>query len=278
MRLGGPIFEKCSNAREWVAAHKKLGYSAAHCPLRADAPDETVREYADAAKAANIVIAEVGAWSNPISPDEKACREAIASCKRQLDLAERIGASCCVNIAGGCGAQWDGPDPGNYADETFELIVDTVREIIDAIKPTRTFYSLEPMPWVPPDSADNYLELIKAVDRPRFAVHLDPVNMITSPRLYYRNADMLRECFAKLGPYIKSVHGKDVTMTNEFNGHISQCQPGKGTLDYAVFVKEMERLDPELPLFTEHLQTAREYDQAAAYIRKVAEESGVNIL
>ncbi|CAM4444877.1 sugar phosphate isomerase/epimerase [Paenibacillus tarimensis] len=46
------------------------------------------------------MISEVGAWSNPISPDEGARRKALDFCKQQLALAEEIGARCCVNIAG----------------------------------------------------------------------------------------------------------------------------------------------------------------------------------
>ena len=277
MRLGGPIFEEFTDPAGWVSALGRLGYSAAGCPVQADAGEDVIKAYADAAASADICIAEVGAWSNPLSDDEKTRGDALDSCKRQLALAEQIGALCCVNIAGGRGAQWDGPDEKNFSDETFDMTVATVREIIDAVQPARTFYTLEPMPWIFPDSADSYLELIRAIDRPQFAVHLDPVNMITSPRRFFENAAFLRECFEKLGPHIKSVHGKDVAMTEEFNAHISQVQPGLGKLDYPVFLAEMERLDPDLPLLTEHLDTAAEYAQAAAYIRSVAAETGVKI-
>jgi sugar phosphate isomerase/epimerase len=133
------------------------------------------------------------------------------------------------------------------------------------------------MPWVPPDSPDSYLELIRAIDRKQFAVHLDPVNMVNGTRAYYASAALLRECFAKLGRHIKSVHGKDVLMTGEFNVHISQVAPGEGKLDYAVFLKEMEKLSPDVPLLTEHLETAEQYAAAAAYIRSVAAQAGVKI-
>jgi len=278
MRLGGPLFERFTDPKKWVEALKRLGYSAAYCPVRADQGDGVIASYVQAAAAAGVVIAEVGAWSNPISDDEKTRAEALASCKRQLALAEKVGARCCVNIAGSRGQQWDGPDTENFSEETFDRIVSTVREIIDEVQPTRTFYTLEPMPWVPPDSPDSYLELIRAIDRERFAVHLDPANMVNGTRLYYGNADLLRECFAKLGPYIKSVHAKDVLMTNDFNVNISQVAPGRGHLDYGVFLKEMDKLDPDTPLLTEHLQTAEQYDQAAAYIRSVAAQVGVKIV
>jgi len=70
MRLGGPVFDECSSPDEWIAALRRLGYGAAYCPLPSSADDSTVRAYADAAATANIVIAETGAWCNPISPND----------------------------------------------------------------------------------------------------------------------------------------------------------------------------------------------------------------
>ena len=82
-----------------------------------------------------------------------------------LQIADEIGAGCCVNISGAKGEIWDGPYPGNYSKETFDQIVETVRYIIDQVKPENTFYTLEPMPYMLPDSPDSYLELIRAIDR-----------------------------------------------------------------------------------------------------------------
>jgi len=203
MRLGGPLFVGCPDPDHWIAALRRRGYSAAYCPL--ERLDHTaIRAYADAAQEAGVVIAEVGAWSNPLSPDEETRRLALEKCRERLALADEIGARCCVNIAGSRGQRWDGPHPDNLTPDTFDLVVETVRGIIDAVKPTRTFYTLEPMPWMYPNSVESYLKLIEAIDRKRFAVHLDPVNLVCSPRRYYNNGALIRECFARLGPYVKS--------------------------------------------------------------------------
>ncbi len=119
-----------------------------------------------------------------LTADETARKEAVRKNIDALQLADEIGAGCCVNISGARGEIWDGPYPGNYANETFDLIVETVRYIIDQVKPVSAFYTLEPMPYMLPDSPDTYLELIKAIDRKQFAAHLDPVNMISSPQRY----------------------------------------------------------------------------------------------
>ena len=50
-----------------------------------------------------------------------------------------------------------------------------------------------------------------------------------------------------------------------------------GNLDYRVFLKELSRLDADLPVMLEHLQGAELYAQAAEYIRGVAKEVGVTL-
>ncbi len=277
MRLGGPVFGKFDSPGEWTRAVKQAGYTAAYCPFESDISDDELKEYVQAAKKEDIIIAEVGAWSNPISTDEAERRKAIAYCQKQLELAERARAKCCVNIAGSRGEQWDGPSADNYSDDTFALIVDTVREIIDAVKPKNTFYVLEPMPWIYPDSADSYLRLIHAVDRKGFAVHIDIVNVINSPVKYYRNGDLIREWFMKLGPYIKSCHAKDIKIGSKLTLHFDEVVPGRGALDYHTYIREVARLDPDMPFMLEHLKEPEQYAEAAAYVRKVAKECGINL-
>jgi sugar phosphate isomerase/epimerase len=270
MRLGGPVFTKVSDPQSWVNAVKVLGYRAAYCPVSVDADEATVNAYATAAKDTDIIIAEVGVWNSPLSPDAKTRSAAIEHCKKCLDLADRIDARCCVNVAGSRGEQWDGPDNANLTEETFQMIVEVVREIIDAVQPRRSFYTLEPMPYMYPDSIDSYLRLIQAIDRPAFAVHLDPVNIISSPQLYYGNAAFLKECFARLGPYIKSCHAKDIVLQSALTVHLDEARPGLGQLDYPTFLRELAALEGDVPLMVEHLPDENEYRHAVEYIRFIA--------
>lgn len=277
MRLGAPIHGQFASPEAWVAAVQQQGYRAAYCPVTLDADQATVEAYASAATAANIVIAEVGAWSNPLSPDSAIRDAAIERCIRSLDLAERIGARCCVNIAGSRGERWDGPHKDDLTKATFELIVETVQQIIDAVKPSRTFYTLEPMPYMYPDSIESYQRLIQAIDRPAFAVHFDPVNLINSPQLYYANGDFMRAFVDQLGPAIKSVHAKDTIIRQQLTVHIDEVRPGLGTLDYPALLHALSALDPDLPFMLEHLPSQEEYEAAAAYVRGVAAQEGIQL-
>ena len=275
MRLGGPIPLPEPDPEAWVGQIKALGYGAANFPLNHTAAPDMVERFVATAEAANVVIGEVGAWSNPLSADDAERKAATAYCQAQLALADEVGARCCVNIAGSRGTRWDGPDPDNLTTVTFDLIVETTREIINAVRPTRTFFTLEAMPWIYPDSPQSYLDLIKAIDREHFAVHLDPVNMMNSPERYFRNGEFIRECFRVLGPHIRSCHAKDTQMSKSLTVHIDEVQPGLGALDYATFLRELDRLDPDTTLLMEHLQTQEEYAAAASYIRGVAAQEGI---
>lgn len=275
MRLGGPVEHEQGNAESWGAALQVHDYGATVFPLRHDAPSDQIRAHTEAAGAAGIVIAEVGAWSNPIAQEDIERRAAIAFCQAQLALAEDVGARCCVNIAGSRNARWDGPHPDNLTADTFALIVDTTREIIDAVNPQRTVFSLEMMPWIFPDSPESYLDLIAAIDRTGFGVHLDPVNIINSPSRYFRNGDLIRECFRLLGPHLRSCHAKDTLMSSTLTTHIDEVRPGLGSLDYATFLREASKLDPDQPIILEHLPNAAEYDLAAAHLRSVAAANGL---
>jgi sugar phosphate isomerase/epimerase len=279
MRLGGPLFGSgLDDPQRWAAAVRESGYGAAYAPCGVDADDAAVNSYRKAAKEKDVVIAEVGAWSNPISASETERVAAEAKCIAALAHAERLGAVCAVNIAGSRNPdRWDGPHPDNLTRATFDLVVESVRRIIDAVKPTRTSYTLETMPWVFPDSADSYVELVRAIDRPAFGVHFDPVNLVNCPRRLYDTGAMIREFCEKLGPWIKSVHAKDVVCDHKLTFHVDERRPGQGVLDYGSLLRCAERLDSDIPVLLEHLPNEEEYRLAAEHVRKQAEACGVTL-
>ncbi|MEZ4731416.1 MAG: TIM barrel protein [Caldilineaceae bacterium] len=276
MRLGAPLLQSDANPTAWAAAVQAKGYRAAYCPVKPDADLAVIAAYRAAAQAADLVIAEVGAWSNPLSPDPAVRAAALDKCKASLLLAERIGARCCVNIAGSRGEKWDGPYPADLTEETFDLIVTTVREIIDAVQPRATVYALETMPWMYPDSVASYRRLIEAIDRPGFGVHFDPVNLVNSPQRYFQNGALIREWVAALGPQMRSVHIKDIQLANRLTVHLDEVRPGQGGLELRTLLRELNRLDPDLPILLEHLPNATEYDLAAAH-GAVATEEGISL-
>jgi sugar phosphate isomerase/epimerase len=276
MRLGVGLRTASNDPDAIARAYVEAGYSAAVCPPVSLDDPERIRAIHDAFARHDVMLAEIGVWNNMLHPDPGQRTVNVEANVQTLALGDELGVVCCVNIAGSFNPElWDGPHPRNLSDEAFELTVENVRRIIDAVKPKRTHYCLETMPWVIPDSVDSYLSLIEAIDRPMFGVHLDPVNMINSPARYYDNAGFLRDCFSRLGPWIVSCHAKDIQMRDQLTVHLDEARPGLGVLDYQVYLRELSRLPGDVPLLLEHLPQ-EEYPAAREYVVGVVEQIGLS--
>jgi len=278
IRFGGPVFLKSEDPAELAREHRRLGYSAAYCPA-ADVKDTArCRAIEKAFAAEDVAIAEVGAWRNMLAPDPAERKANLEYVIKRMALAEEVGARCCVDIAGSYHRDiWYAPHPENFSPKFFDETVENCRAVIDAVKPTRAKFAIEAMGWAIPSTPDEYVKLIRAVDRDAFGCHVDIANTVCSPKLIFNNADLIRETFSKLAPWIVSCHAKDLAWNHEFNVHFVEVVPGTGDIDYSVYLTELAKLETDAPLMMEHLKTAGEYAQGAKYIMGVAKENGVGL-
>ena len=271
LRLGGPYFGEKRDPRSLVEYHLQNGFAAAYDPGVRDEVllDEILQAYAEN----DIIVAEVGVYGiNILDPDDaQRERNTQIVCER-LERADRVGARMCVGHGGRIPSPRWGHllhSPENLSQATFDKTVDAIRNILDRVKPLRAKYGLETESSLLPDSPDIYLELVKAVDHPAFRVHLDPTNITSSVRRFYFNGDFIRDCFAKLGPYITSCHAKDIQMIRYTQVRFVETFAGNGDLDYNAYLSELVKLDADVPLMIEHvtepqLKWARDaiYDRA----------------
>lgn len=269
MRLGtsSPISHK--TAEEWAKQQKDLGLSAVVFPVSSREDREKIDKYKKAADENDLLIAEVGIWCNAISmdPDEK--KKNLDYSVEQLRLADYIGARCAVNVAGAKGARWDGHYKENFSKDTFTETVKMVREVIDRADIKNTYFTLEPMPWMIPTGPEEYLKLIEAVDRDRFAVHLDIVNMINSADRYFHMEEFIDECFDLFGDRIRSCHIKDIHLKEEYTFQLEECAPGKGELPLRYYASKAHETDEDMPVILEHLNTDEEYIKYTSYLKEV---------
>ncbi len=279
IRLGAPVFERPEDPEELALVHRKLGYRAAYCPSVSLDDRDRIRDVREAFAKHDVVIAEVGRWCNLLEADEEKRKANMSKVIDGLALAEEIGARCCVDIAGSRNPDvWYGPHPDNLSPDFFDAAVENARTIVDAVKPKTAKFSYEMMGWALPDSADSYLAMIGAVARDGFAVHLDPCNLINSPTRFYRNTELLNECFDKLGPWIVSCHAKDVTWDVEMQVHFREVVLGEGSLDYNTFLTRLAALPGDVPLMIEHMKGAEEYDRSRKHVLQVGKELGIEMV
>ncbi|MCR4655278.1 MAG: sugar phosphate isomerase/epimerase [Lachnospiraceae bacterium] len=276
MRIGISSALKHDSPREWAEKMVSLGCRSVVFPVDYTEKDSVIADYADEARKNDLVIAEVGIWRNVFAVDKTEREEARQRALAQFRLADEIGADCVVNVAGTDGGPiWDGGYPGNYTKESWNAIVSYIQGLIDEVKPKRTSYSIEAMPWMYPTGPDEYLRMMKEVDREAFSCHLDVVNMINCPERYFFSDEFLEETFDKLGRYVQSCHLKDIRLREELTFQLEEVGCGEGTLNIGKYMLLAHKADPDMPMIIEHLNTDEEYIKSLAYVKNIMDENGI---
>ena len=266
MKLGISSPLKHDTPEEWAQNMVKLGCDAVVFPVQSNEPEQKIIAYKDAAEKANLSVAEVGIWKNALASDPKERMSNTDYCVEQLRLADFLHARCAVNVAGAFGPVWDGGYKANFTDDAWKQTVSMVRTVIDRADVKNTFFTLEPMPWMIPTGPKEYLRLIEAVDRDRFAVHMDIINMINSADRYFHAEEFIDECTDILGERIRSCHIKDVHLDGRFTLRLEECAPGEGEFPLGHYISRMNEADPDMPVILEHLDTDEDYIRYLKYL------------
>ena len=269
MRLGLCTTMRHSSPEEWAKQLYDLGCKTCVFPVNYLAGEDVVDAYAAAAAKYGLTIAEVGIWKNMIAEDPAQRAEAMEYAIGQLRMAERVGAKCCVNIAGAMkGPRWDGAHKDNFSTDAWDLTVKSVQELVDAVKPVRTKYSIEPMPWMIPSGPEEYLGLLEDIDRDCVGVHMDIVNMINCPDRYFFQEEFIEDCFELLGDKILSCHLKDVHLRPEFTFQLQECACGQGELNIELYTQLATKANLDMPMIIEHLNSDEEYIASLKYVQE----------
>lgn len=278
MRIGLSSSLAHETPKQWAQQLRELGCRSVVFPVDYTAPEQVIADYVDAAKANDLLIAEVGIWRNVFAIDPAERQAARERAIGQLRLADEIGAKCCVNVAGTYGGPvWDGGYRENFSRDCWDLTVEYIRGLIDEVRPTRTEFSVEPMPWMYPTGPDECLRLLDAVDRPAFGIHLDVVNMINTPERYFFSDEFLDECFDKLGHLVCSCHLKDIRLREELTFQLEETFCGNGTLNIEKYISLINQYNQDMPVIIEHLNTDEEYRQSLGYVMDRLRKGGMAV-
>ena len=269
MRLGTSSPLGHVSPEDWAQKQTALGCRTVVFPVQSNEPEKKIIAYKEAAEAAGLTIAEVGIWRNALSSDPDERKKNTDYCIEQLRLADFLGARCCVNVAGAFGERWDGPYRENYSDRARKETIQMVRQIIDTANVKNTYFTLEPMPWMIPTGPADYKRLLEEVERDRFAVHMDIINMTSSTDRYFHPEDLIDECVELLGDRIKSCHVKDVHLSGAYTAQLMECAPGEGEFPIRYYAEKMHAVDADMPMILEHLETDEQYITYMEYLKKI---------
>ncbi len=245
IRFGGPIWDVDDTDPQFLAReYRKRGYRAAYAPLFPTSETGKIEDARRAFEAEDVMIAEVGYWQNLLDTDEKTCDQNRKEMIEALTLAEMLGARCAVDVLGSyaLGKASNIHVAENFSQKAFDDAVYLARYFIDTVKPKTAYFAYELSPFSVIDSTDMVVKLIKAVDRKQFGVHLDVVNLVNCPRLYWKNAELIKECMKAFGDHIVSSHVKDIKMIEpSISVIMEEVIAGEGIMDIGTYVYEKKK-------------------------------------
>ena len=230
-----------------------------------------------ACKRLDVVIYEVGGYTNLVTPEERDREKNLAGLAHCLEMAESVGCPMVGTVAGCRDPKYlINVHPENWSPATWNLLVKSIRQVLRDTAGMKAVIGMEAQITTIIDSPRAHLRLMEELGNERVRVNLDPTNMIALHN-YYNTTELLHECFDLLGENIMGCHAKDpYIIPDRQTVLVQEVCPGKGVLDYRTYLTLMSRLKWPRALEPEHI-TDEEYPEAKAYIERMASEAGVKL-
>jgi len=257
----------------YTAANASYGQSRKNPWL--EAPESDIRELKDALAAYDVLFFDMHTYTNNIHPDPAKRKENHRYVIEQCEAAERVG---CTMVTTHTGTMSDdrpiSPHPGNWTWDTWKLSVSVIRQLLSDTSGMNVRFGIEAVNMTASNNPRAHRQLLDEVADPRLRICLDPVNMMHLA-VYYRNSELIEECFDLLGDDIIAAHAKDTwVLPDRMSAYITEVAPGKGILDYGTYLRGLSGLSTPCPLIIEHIP-AEEFAGAKAYLEETAAKVGV---
>ncbi|MHB9029945.1 MAG: sugar phosphate isomerase/epimerase family protein [Candidatus Latescibacterota bacterium] len=235
------------------------------------------REVVAACKKYDMVIYEVGGYTNLVTPEEQNLQKNLTALAHCLEVAESVDCAMVGTVAGCRDPRYlINVHPDNWSPETWTLLVKSIRQVLRDTAGMKAAIGMEAQITTIIDTPRAHLRLMEDVGDDRLKVNLDPVNMI-SLHNYYHTTELIHECFDLLGENILGCHAKDpFIIPDRQTVLVQEVRPGKGVMDYETYLIRMSRLKWPRALEPEHIAD-EEYPAAKEYVANVASRVGVKL-
>jgi len=281
IRIGGGL--GVGENESITGAVKRLrdnGYAG--CVTRPDrwnkATDSELRELNAALKEFDVVVFEVGGYTNMIHPDTSERQKNLKHLAMCIETADKVGCPMVGTISGSLDpVNFFNVHPDNWTEATWKLLVDAMKQVLRDTSGMKAAIGMEAQVTTNIDGPEAHKRLIDDVGDPRCAVNLDPVNMM-SLATYYHTTELLTDCFDLLGESILGCHAKDTYIwPDKQTVHVQEVAAGRGVMDYETYLVRLSRMKWPRTILPEHVP-ADQLIEAAEYIRTVAKKVGVKVL
>ncbi|MCE5248902.1 sugar phosphate isomerase/epimerase [bacterium] len=267
-------YPKDISITDMVKRIRDQGYSSGNAGGRPSpwltAPDSEIKELKDALKTYDVTFFDMHTYTNNIHPDLAERKKNHEYVIKQCEAAERVGCPMVTTHTGTCSAEVPiSPHKDNWTWETWKLQVSVIKQLLSDTSGMKVAFGIEAVNMTSMNNPKAHLRLIEDVASPRLKVCLDPVNMMHLG-VYFRNTELIGECFELLGDNIIAAHAKDTyILPDKMSAYITEVAPGKGILDYETYLAGLSRLSSPRTLLIEHIPDDQ-YAGAKKYIEDTA--------
>ena len=245
-------------------------------PIEADPAD--VARVKAAMVAADLEVAQANGWYEClVNPDDALRVEAVKGLSALTRIGRWLDAETVYVRPGSLnpnGAWY--PHPGNHTPETFDRLVDSLRQAAAGAQTEGMILAIEGHVLSLLDSARSIYDLLEAVGSPALQFNLDMVNFIGTMRDTLDTTRVINEVFDLLGDRIVAAHVKDCALEDELVLHIKEVLMGTGTMDQGLILKRMAVSCPDIYCLVEHLPDNL-VPQARAAFYAAAQGVGINL-
>lgn len=210
--------------------------------------EERAKAVSEAFNAAGKTVPLIGAYFNPVHPNEEKIKNGIAVFKDYLGMAKRLGGDIVGSETGSYnGDKWT-YHPQNRTEEAVDRVIRTFSELCEHAENCGVNVGME-------GAFGHVCYDVKTLDRAVKTIGASNIRIIFDLYNYLDKSnidkmyDILSEGLQTFGDRICVFHIKDCVIAED--GSLKQCGVGKGVFDYPRILSEIKKVCPKANLVFE---------------------------
>lgn len=169
-----------------------------------DVTPQTVELAAAAARRHSLSIAVLGAYVDPVLPEEALCRRSAELFIRSIPAARRLGAGCIGTET------TNRAKLGNMTSkEAHGTLLRFLERVLPAAEQEGVTVALEPVYYHTLATPEDARDVLRTIASPNLKIIFDPVNLL-APEEFQKQAALWQRCFECFGDRIAALHLKGV--------------------------------------------------------------------
>jgi len=229
------------------------------------------RRIRDTFRRHNLPICCISGYTNLIHPNPDKRKANLAMLKQIIRHARELGSPYVISETGTFDPDSDWVHhPKNKTREGYEICRDVIGDLVQCARDHGAVFLVETYVNNVIGSIEETLRLFADIDDPCLGLLMDPTNYFETHNIDNMDAQ-LHAIFDALSDKIRIAHAKDVKKADSDQGvvlsdidageghalqgvgMIELPPPGKGVLNYDVYLQRLARKHPNIPIIIEHL-------------------------